>query len=109
MAIVLDGSNLTVEKLVRIARYGEKVELSPEAIDRIKVCREMVERKIAAREIMYGINTGIGEFSEIILTDEQIEQFQKWLIFNHAAGIGKPMPIEYVRGAMSSRVNVLAL
>ncbi|MCD6124965.1 aromatic amino acid lyase [bacterium] len=108
MAIILDGSNLTVEKLVRIARYGEKVELSPEAIDRIKVCREMVERKIAAREIMYGINTGIGEFSEIILTDEQIEQFQKWLIFNHAAGIGEPMPIEYVRGAMASRVNVLA-
>ena len=108
MAIILDGSNLTVEKLVKIARYGEKVELSPEAIDRIKVCREMVERKIAAREIMYGINTGIGEFSEIILTDEQIEQFQKWLIFNHAAGIGEPMPIEYVRGAMASRVNVLA-
>jgi len=108
MAIILDGSNLTVEKLVRIARYGEKVELSPEAIDRIKVCREMVERKIAAREIMYGINTGIGEFSEVILTDEQIEQFQKWLIFNHAAGIGEPMPIEYVRGAMASRVNVLA-
>jgi len=108
MAIILDGSNLTVEKLVRIARYGEKVELSPEAIDRIKVCREMVERKIAAREIMYGINTGIGEFSEIIFTDEQIKQFQKWLIFNHAAGIGEPMPIEYVRGAMASRVNVLA-
>ena len=108
MAIILDGSNLTVEKLVRIARYGEKVELSPEAIDRIKVCREMVERKIAVREIMYGINTGIGEFSEIIFTDEQIKQFQKWLIFNHAAGIGEPMPIEYVRGAMASRVNVLA-
>ena len=63
MTIVLDGASLTVEKLVRIARDGEKVELDPAALERIKVCRAMLEDKIAAREIMYGINTGIGEFS----------------------------------------------
>jgi len=32
MSIVLDGSKLTVEKIVRIARYGEKVELHPDAL-----------------------------------------------------------------------------
>jgi len=31
------------------------------------------------------------------------------LIYNHAAGIGDPAPIEYVRGAMASRINVLAI
>ena len=108
MTIVLDGSGLTIEKLVRIARPGEKVELAPDALERIKVCRAMLEEKIQAREIMYGVNTGIGEFSEVILTDEQVEQFQRYLIYNHAAGIGEPVPIEQVRGAMAGRINVHA-
>ncbi len=108
MTIVLDGSNLTIEKMVQIARYGEKVELAPEAVERIKACRAMLEQKLAAREIMYGTNTGIGEFSEVVLDDEQVKQFQKYLIYNHAAGIGDPAPSEYIRGAIASRINVHA-
>lgn len=108
MATVLDGSNLTIEKLVQIARYNEKVELHPDALERINICRDMLEKKIQAREIMYGVNTGIGEFSEIVLNDDQLKDFQKYLIYNHAAGIGDPAPIGYVRGAMASRINVHA-
>lgn len=108
MSIVLDGSGLTIEKVVRIARHGEKVELAPEALERIRACRALLEKKIAAREIMYGVNTGIGEFSEIVLDDDQVREFQKYLIYNHAAGIGDPAPIEYVRGAMAGRINVHA-
>ena len=108
MTIVLDGHGLTVEKLVQIARHGEKVELHPQALERIKVCRAMLERKIEAREIMYGVNTGIGEFSEVVLNDEQVKRFQRYLIYNHAAGIGDPVPEEYVRAAMAGRINVHA-
>jgi len=108
MTIILDGSNLTIEKLVSIARHNEQVKLSPEAVERIRTCRAMVEEKIQAHEIMYGVNTGIGEFSEVVLDDEQVKKFQRYLIYNHAAGIGDPAPIEYVRGAMASRINVHA-
>ena len=94
MPIVLDGASLTIERLVAIARHGEQVSLDPAALQRIKVCRAMLEEKLAAKETMYGINTGIGEFSETKLTDEQVKDFQKYLIYNHAAGIGEPMPIE---------------
>jgi len=109
MAIVIDGKGLTIEKLVRVARHDEKVEIHPAAIERMKKCRAMLEEKIQAREIMYGVNTGIGEFSEVILSDDQMKDFQRYLIYNHAAGIGDPAPIEYIRGAMASRVNVLAI
>lgn len=108
MSIVLDGTNLSVEKLVRISRGAEQVELHPQAVERIKTCRAMLEDKIQAHEIMYGVNTGIGEFSEVVLTDEQVKDFQRYLIYNHAAGIGEPAPIEYVRGAMAGRINVHA-
>jgi histidine ammonia-lyase len=108
MTVVLDGSSLTIEKLVRIARDGEKVELAPEALARIQACRAMLEEKLQAHEIMYGVNTGIGEFSEVVLTDEQVAQFQRYLIYNHAAGIGDPVPVEQVRAAMAGRINVHA-
>ena len=106
MSIELGNTQLTTEKLVQIARFGEEVTLHPDAIDRIKTCRIMLEKKIQAGEIMYGVNTGIGEFSEVVLDDDQIQDFQKYLIYNHAAGIGDPAPIEYVRGAMVGRINV---
>src|SRR5512141_2738642 len=108
MPIILDGSSLTIEKLVAIARFNEKVELAPAALERIRICRAMLEEKLAAHETMYGTNTGIGEFSEKILSDEQVKEFQKYLIYNHAAGIGEPAPIEYVRAALAGRINVHA-
>jgi len=108
MALVINGKGLKVEDVVNVARNGEKVELHPDSILKIKKCRAMLEKKIEAHEIMYGVNTGIGEFSEVVLNDEQVKEFQKYLVYNHAAGIGEAMPLEHVRGAMLGRINVHA-
>ncbi len=106
--LVLDGNTLTIESLFRVAYDNIPVSLADSSINKIVKCREMVENKIESGEIVYGINTGIGEFSETILDDSQLEDFQKFLIYNHAAGIGEPAPIEYIRAAMVSRINVHA-
>ena len=108
MALKIDGTGLTIEDVVKVARHGEKVELASDSIERMKACRAMVQKKIDAHEIMYGVNTGIGEFSEVVLDDDQIKDFQKYLIYNHAAGVGDPAPIDYVRAAMLGRINVHA-
>ncbi len=108
MTYIVTGSGLTIEDVVNVARHNEKVEIHPEAIKKMQKCRAMLERKIKAHEIMYGVNTGIGEFSEVVLNDDQVKDFQKYLIYNHAAGIGGPMPIDWVRGAMLGRINVHA-
>ena len=101
-----DGKRLGIEDVWRVARHGEPVELAPEAVERIRRCRAMLEKKLADHETMYGVNTGIGELSEVALDDAQVQQFQRYLIYNHAAGIGEPAPIEHVRAAMLSRVAV---
>ncbi|MBN3035126.1 MAG: aromatic amino acid lyase [Bacteroidales bacterium] len=108
MSIIIYGAGLTIEDIVKVARHHEHVELHPEALARIRKCRAMLEKKIEAHEIMYGVNTGIGEFSEVVLNDDQVKDFQKYLIYNHAAGIGDPMPEDWIRGAMLHRVNVHA-
>jgi histidine ammonia-lyase len=106
MAVIVGSGRLSLEDVVAVARGHEAVELAPEARERIVRCRGLLERKIEAREVMYGVNTGIGELSEVALDDAQVEQFQRYLIYNHAAGIGEPAPEEHVRAAMLSRINV---
>ncbi len=108
MALTVNGKNLNIEDVVRVARGQEKVELHSDSLEKIKKCRSFLEKKVADGEIMYGVNTGIGEFSEIALDDNQTREFQKYLIYNHAAGIGDPLPIENVRAAMLCRINVHA-
>jgi histidine ammonia-lyase len=54
---------------------------------------------------VYGVNTGIGELSEVVLTQEQVERYQRYLIYSHAAGYGPPMPLDVVRAAILSRIN----
>ncbi len=105
MTITLDGHSLTVEKVVQVARGNEKIAIHPEAMKRIKKCRDLLEEKIKKREIVYGVNTGIGELSEVVLTQEQVGKYQRYLIYSHAAGYGKPFPIDVVRAAILSRIN----
>jgi len=106
MTVYLDGNSLTINKIVSVARNNENIKVTEEAWKKIEDCRKMLQSKIDAHEIMYGITTGIGEFSEVTLTPEQTQEFQKLLVRNHAAGIGDPMDIELVRGAICGRINV---
>jgi len=108
MAVVLDGKGLKIDDLVRVARGGAPVTLSAEAKARIERCRSFVESRVRDRAVMYGINTGIGELSEVVLPPEQLREFQRYLVYSHAAGCGVPLPVEVVRAAMCSRINVLA-
>jgi histidine ammonia-lyase len=105
MSITLNGTGLTIEKVVQVARGGEPVTLAPEARKRIEKCRALLEDKIKNNEIMYGVNTGIGELANVVLTQDQVEQYQRYLIYSHAAGYGKPMPAEIVRAAILSRIS----
>jgi len=92
--------------LESVARGGEQVSVSAASWERIRACRDMIQKKIDNHEVMYGVTTGIGEFSEVVLTSEQVREFQRYLVYSHAAGIGAPMPEEVVRGAMAGRINV---
>lgn len=104
MSIVVDG-HLTIDQVVKVARENQPVEIYPEAKARIKKCRALLEEKIRKNEIMYGVNTGIGELANVVLSPEQVEKFQKYIIYSHAAGYGQPLPIEVVRAAMLSRLS----
>jgi histidine ammonia-lyase len=68
------SGELTFSIIERIINENLKLELAPEAEQRIRKCRDYLDRKIAAStEPLYGITTGFGSLcSKNISSDEII-------------------------------------
>lgn len=105
MPIMIDGNEMTIDDVVRIARDGEKAEFSPEAKNRIDRCESMIKDLVNKGEKIYGVTTGIGELASVFLTPEQGLELQKKIIFSHSASFGDDLPEEEVRAAMVARTN----
>ena len=106
--IKIDG-NLSIEDVVEVARYGTKVVLSDDAVERIKLSRELVEKSIAEGKIIYGINTGFGKFCNVAISDDQLDELQYRLILSDCVGVGANFATEITRAIMLLRVNALTL
>jgi histidine ammonia-lyase len=106
--LILDGSSLTLDALVRVAEGHEGVALSDEARRRVEAARAVVERKAAGAAAVYGVNTGFGSLADVRIPREALGALQLNLLRSHAAGVGDPLPVPAVRAMMTLRANVLA-
>lgn len=104
----ITGDDLTFEKIASICRNGTKVALSQRAIRAIQANRRVIERKIKAKELIYGVTTGIGEFARISISPEESAELQRRIVYSHAAAVGNEISEADVRVAMLLRVNTLA-
>ena len=107
-SIVITGNTLTLEDLVKVARFNAPVELAPDARDRIRRSREVIEGFVDREEVVYGVTTGIGKFCEVFINKENCVTLQKNIIITHAAGAGEPFATEVVRGIILLRLNNFA-
>jgi histidine ammonia-lyase len=108
MTVEIDGESLTIEEVHRVARNKEEVVISDQAKENVKRCRAMVQGLIDSGEAIYGVTTGIGEFSRIRISKEQAEELQRRIVYSHAAGTGNHHKEDEVRAAMLLRANVIA-
>ncbi len=106
--ISLDGESLTLEQVIAVARNGAKVELTPRAKEQVNISREFVEELIDQNHVAYGITTGFGKFSDVVISRQDSRLLQRNLIASHATGVGQPLEPEIVRGIMLLRANALA-
>lgn len=104
----LDGKSLTLGDLEHVALRGRAISLAPAARERVARAHAVVERAVRERRVVYGITTGFGSFSNVVIPSEQIEQLQLNLVRSHAAGVGEPLGEPETRGLMLLRANVLA-
>ncbi len=105
--VFIDGQTLNLKMLVRVARERARVQVAPQAWERVKQARACVESIIAKERIVYGINTGFGRFSEVMIDSPQLRVLQTNLIRSHAAGTGPLLNEETVRAIMALRANAL--
>src|SRR5467141_783379 len=108
MRIVLSGDRLTLEQVGAVALGGARVEFAPEARERVRAARALVDRIAAGDTPTYGINTGFGTLAEVSIPKADLRKLQRNLILSHAAGTGAPLPVPEVRALMLLRANVLA-
>ncbi|HEY3614539.1 MAG TPA: aromatic amino acid ammonia-lyase [Gaiellales bacterium] len=110
MTVVLDGEQLTLDELVRIARGGERVEVAPAAFERVQAARDVVERAIGVTDGagVYGVTTGVGVRKRVRVGADEMDAYNRRLIADHRMAAGPDAPREVVRAAMARLANGFA-
>lgn len=108
MSITINGTKLTVEEVIRVARFDEEVVITPEAQAAVKKARDYVDKKLAEGAVIYGLTTGFGKFSDTFISSDETADLQRNLIISHTCAMGKGLPREVVRAAMLLRCNALS-
>ncbi|MCE1164407.1 MAG: histidine ammonia-lyase [Bacteroidetes bacterium] len=103
----LNGNNLDFIKAMEIVKEGYTVTAAAESIKKVAKSRELVEKWIKEGEIIYGINTGFGEFKDVVISKEQTKDLQRNLIVSHSAGVGDIIEDDIVRLMILFRINSL--
>ncbi|HBZ83500.1 MULTISPECIES: histidine ammonia-lyase [Brevibacillus] len=106
--IQMNGDQLRIEDVALIAREFVHIELTSEALENVRRSRAMVEEMVQQQKVVYGITTGFGKFSDVMIQGEDVSKLQENLIMSHACGMGDPYPVEVVRAMMALRINALA-
>lgn len=107
MMITLTGHTLTVEEMKRLLLEGEGVTACPTSMQKVAECREVVEKIVEDGKVVYGITTGFGKFSDVLIQKDDVKALQHNLIQSHACGIGDPFPEEVSRGMLILRANTM--
>jgi histidine ammonia-lyase len=106
--VLLDGDTLTIEEVLAVSRGLGRAEIAPAARERVRRARALVDARLEDGEAHYGINTGFGTLAEVRIERSDLERLQRNLVLSHAAGVGRPLPLDETRALMLLRANVLA-
>ncbi len=107
--VKLDGRNLSLEDVEAVAVHGVKAELTEDVKARITDSRRCIEGTMGKGRPIYGVNTGFGALSNVIIDESQTEALQANLIRSHCAGVGDPFEEREVRAMLLLRANTFAL
>jgi histidine ammonia-lyase len=105
--ITLTGENLTLEQMKAVLYGKQKVQASESSMAKAQTSREAVEKIVADSKIVYGITTGFGKFSDVLIDKDHVQDLQLNLIRSHACGVGEPFPEAVAKAMVLLRANAL--
>ena len=107
-SILIEGSDITIEDVIAVARHGAQVQLSQSAIDAMNASRKFIDDYAMGTTPVYGVSTGFGALANRAIDVHDRVQLQKSLIRSHAAGVGPAIEREVVRALMFLRLRTMA-
>ncbi|MFV5938008.1 histidine ammonia-lyase [Mammaliicoccus sciuri] len=107
MNLVLNGKDLTIQDIKQFLKEDGQISISEEALVNVRKSRETVEKIIKNKETIYGITTGFGLFSDVLIEKEKYNDLQVNLIRSHSCGTGKPFPDNVSLIMMVLRLNTM--
>ncbi len=105
--ITLTGNSLTLEEMKEVLFHQQQVRASEESIKAAANSRAAVERIVAEERVVYGITTGFGKFSDVLIDKGHVQDLQLNLIRSHACGVGEPFPEVVAKAMVLLRANAL--
>jgi histidine ammonia-lyase len=101
----VDGSSLTLEQVVAVARGGDRVRVHPAARARVAASHTYAARVVTQRPI-YGRSTGVGANRDQALPGSRAQALD--LLGSHATSSGPRRNAQRVRAMLVIRLNQLA-
>ncbi|MEZ4930489.1 MAG: aromatic amino acid ammonia-lyase, partial [Chitinophagales bacterium] len=105
--VILSLNPIYFSYFFKVVFQNEQISFDNQLIERNKEAHAFLQNFIKDK-VIYGINTGLGPMAQYRVDDKDQVKLQKNLIRSHAAGVGKHMPKEMVKGAMFCRLVSLS-
>jgi histidine ammonia-lyase len=74
----------------------------------LRATRRLIEKWVEEERTIYGVTTGFGALSDVVISKKDTRRLQENILMSHAAGVGEPLADEIVRASMALRVKDLA-
>lgn len=107
MAIILDGKTLTIQSLIEITHHKVQIEISEDALSRLRSSRELVFKLSESDVPIYGFTVGVGWNKDKKVFGRYFEEYNRNLIYAHCVSVGPYLNVAETRAVMVSRLNAL--
>lgn len=106
----IGSSELTYDLIETILRDGTKLVLSDRAIEKIKHCREYLDKKTEETDVpIYGVTTGFGSLCSKHISSEELGTLQENLVKSHSCSVGTPIDETIVKLMLLLKAHALSM
>ena len=108
--VYINGHDLNIETAIQLMSDEERfVELDDHASMRCSQTRGQIDQWLGKdAPVIYGINTGLGNLKDTVMSPEEHIAWNKTIPYPHAVGLGNTIDPDVTRTALLIRANVLA-
>lgn len=104
----INPKHITYKDVSKIIFENEKLTLSTESKKLVQKTRDIIEKAVKNKEVIYGVTTGFGAFKTVVIDSSQVAELQRNLIVSHAVGVGDYFDSKVVTGILFLIANYLS-